>query len=154
MAARLCKWANKGNCSTCTQTQPPITSINDPRRDQIIFPQSRAQCHAILPLSGTFQRSLQSHLQYLVLMGNCGGSAVNEVWFPPSVHPRSRNRPTEAFFSSTSGTASTSCFTETYISYCSSSRKVCRDRSHSSEAQAGFFFFCAAQTLFRYPVAA
>ncbi len=49
-------------------------------------------------LSGTFHHSLQSHLQYLVLMGNFGGSAMNEVRFPLSAHPRSRNRTTKTFF--------------------------------------------------------
>lgn len=68
----------------------------------------------------------RSHLQYLVLMGHYGGSAMNEVWFPFSVHPRSRNRITKNFFFffSTTGTAYTSCFTEAYIFHCTSKSAV------------------------------
>lgn len=104
MAERLCKWTNKERwiaqlAHSCTHTQQSTpASINDPHRDQIIFQQNIFQCHAILPLSGTFQLSLQSHRQYLVLMGNFGGSAMNEVWFPCSIHPHWRIRITKTFF--------------------------------------------------------
>lgn len=105
-----------------------------------------------LPVSGTFHGSLQSHLQYLVLMGNFGGSAVNEVWFPFSAHPHSRNRTTKTFFCPPlQGPLTPAASPETYISYCGPSTTVCQDRFHRLKLSLGAllstFIPCGTQTL-------